>query len=143
MPVTPVRSDKIDSPQSHREHRVGEDRPGRTLSSAAELCELCPSVVNMCAESRASLTPVAANGIMKGNLGQQMTTKLTVQIDADVAQSVRQYSERRGRTHDQMVSDVLKTVTGEESAREMPLTPVVRELKGALKGKRLNVIAMD
>ena len=72
-----------------------------------------------------------------------MTTKLTVQIDADVAQSVRQYSERRGRTHDQMVSDVLKTVTGEESAREMPLTPVVRELKGALKGKRLNVIAMD
>jgi hypothetical protein len=68
-----------------------------------------------------------------------MTTKVTVQIDAEVARSARQYSERRGRSLDQMVSDFLRTVSSEETERTMPLTPIVRELKGALKGKRLNV----
>ena len=67
-----------------------------------------------------------------------MTTKLTVQIDADVAISARRYFERRGCSLDQMVSDFLKTVSRDEPEGPTPLTPIVRALKGSLKGKRLN-----
>ena len=68
-----------------------------------------------------------------------MTTKVTVLIDEEVARSARQYSERRGRSLDQMVSDFLKTVSSEETQCMPPLTPIVRQLKGSLKGKRLGV----
>ncbi len=68
-----------------------------------------------------------------------MTTKLTVKIDTEVAMSARRYSERRGRSLDQLVADLLKSVSSAERESAASLTPIVCELKGALKGKRLHV----
>ena len=59
---------------------------------------------------------------------------LTLHLDEELVQRATFYSEKRGKSVSQVVADYFALLSEETSQAAYELTPVVRSLKGALKG---------
>ncbi|MBW2010501.1 MAG: antitoxin [Deltaproteobacteria bacterium] len=67
-----------------------------------------------------------------------MNTKLTLRIDDNLIKSAKEYSAKTGKSVSRIVADLFEIIKNEKLKREYPLTPTVKSLKGALKGKQVN-----
>ena len=68
----------------------------------------------------------------------KMGTKLTLRIDERLIKFAKEYSARSGKSVSRIVSDFFEIIKNEEIKRNETLTPVVKSLKGILKGKRID-----
>jgi hypothetical protein len=65
-----------------------------------------------------------------------MNTKLTLRMDDNLIESAKEHSKKTGKSVSRIVSDLFEIIKNENfKKREYPLTPTVKTLKGALKGK--------
>ena len=64
-----------------------------------------------------------------------MNTKLTLRMDDNLIESAKEHSAKTGKSVSRIVADLFEIIKNEKLKREYPLTPTVRTLKGALKGK--------
>ena len=67
-----------------------------------------------------------------------MQTELTLRLDAHLIQRSKSYSEKIGKPISQIVADYLALLSEESSKDVSELTPVVRSLKGALRGAKVS-----
>jgi hypothetical protein len=67
--------------------------------------------------------------------GKNMSSKLTLRLDDDLIKSAKKYSAKTGKSLSRIVADLFQMIKNEKLKEEYPLTPTVRSLKGALKGK--------
>jgi len=72
-----------------------------------------------------------------------MQTKLILRIDDQLIERVKSYSQRTGKSVSQLVSDYIRTLPepGRERGAEKAgavLTPIVRSLKGSLRGAKID-----
>lgn len=65
-----------------------------------------------------------------------MTSKLTLRLDADLIRQAKAHSRRTGRSVSRMVADYFAALDETPSVEELP--PVVRSLKGILRGAELD-----
>ncbi|WP_457639983.1 DUF6364 family protein [Persephonella sp.] len=63
-----------------------------------------------------------------------MKTKLTLRMEKDTIEKIKQVSRERGVSVSKLVENFFKTLTGEEKEE---LTPTVKKLKGILKNKKI------
>lgn len=65
-----------------------------------------------------------------------MYAKLTLRLDEELIQSAKSYSRRTGKSLSQIVADyfALLTTASLNTAKETELPPIVRSLKGSLRG---------
>jgi hypothetical protein len=68
-----------------------------------------------------------------------MQTKLTLRLDEDLIRRAKSSAKRRGKSVSQIVADYLASIEEKPRKRAIDLTPVVRSLKGALRGARLDI----
>lgn len=64
-----------------------------------------------------------------------MNTKLTLRMDDNLIESAKEHAAKTGKSVSRIVADLFEIIKNEKLKREYPLTPTVRSLKGALKGK--------
>ncbi|SMP46385.1 DUF6364 family protein [Desulfonatronum lacustre] len=64
-----------------------------------------------------------------------MNTKLTLRLDDELIDSAKQHAARTGKSVSRIVADLFEMIRNEKQGRELPLPPVVKSLKGALKGR--------
>ncbi len=64
-----------------------------------------------------------------------MNTKLTLTIDKEVIEKAKAYAKAQQRSLSNLIEEYLKGLTRKEESTEgdIPLTPLVKSLKGALK----------
>lgn len=67
-----------------------------------------------------------------------MNTKLTLSIDKSVIAQAKEYAAQQGRSLSDLVENYLKSVAGNPKEQHpghdhIPLTPIVKSLKGAFK----------
>lgn len=63
-----------------------------------------------------------------------MQNKLTLRLDDRLIAEAKAYSRRRGKSISQMVADYFKTLASPAAEKDSELTPIVRSLKGRLRG---------
>jgi hypothetical protein len=63
-----------------------------------------------------------------------MQTKLTLRLDEDLIERAKSFAKRRGKSVSQIVADYFASLETPATDRDMELTPIVRSLKGALRG---------
>lgn len=68
-----------------------------------------------------------------------MQTKLTLRLDEDLIRRAKSSAKRRGKSVSQIVADYLASIEEKPRKRGLELTPVVRSLKGALRGAHLDI----
>ena len=64
-----------------------------------------------------------------------MNTKLTLRMDDNLIESAKEHSAKTGKSVSRIVADLFEIIKNEKLKRKCSLTPTVRTLKGALKGK--------
>jgi len=62
-----------------------------------------------------------------------MNTKLTLTIEKTVIERAKNYAEKNGQSLSSVVENYLRSITRETSKNEIPLTPLVKSLKGAFR----------
>jgi hypothetical protein len=67
-----------------------------------------------------------------------MNSKLTLRLDDELIESAKKYSAKTGKPVSRIVADLFAMIKNEKLKEEYPLTPTVRSLKGALKGKQVD-----
>lgn len=67
-----------------------------------------------------------------------MQRKLTLRLDENLIQRAKSYSERAGKSISQIVADYFALLDGEPVIKASELTPMVRSLKGSLKGAKVD-----
>lgn len=65
-----------------------------------------------------------------------MTSKLTLRLDSELIRQAKEHSRRTGRSVSRMVADYFAALDETPPAEELP--PVVRSLKGILRGAELD-----
>lgn len=65
-----------------------------------------------------------------------MQTELTLQLDEDLIQRAKSFSEKSGKTVSELVAGYFALLDIDLSYDEAELTPVVRSLKGSLRGAK-------
>jgi hypothetical protein len=68
-----------------------------------------------------------------------MRTKLTLRLDEDLIQRAKSFAKKRSKSVSQMVADYFASLDKKPNRRSADLTPIVRSLKGALRGTDVNV----
>ncbi|HTQ79470.1 MAG TPA: DUF6364 family protein [Thermoanaerobaculia bacterium] len=63
-----------------------------------------------------------------------MNTKLTLRIDEELIGRAKAYSKVSGKSVSQIVADYLALLPGESGEEGVRLTPIVRSLRGLLRG---------
>lgn len=63
-----------------------------------------------------------------------MQKKLTLRLEEDLIQRVKLYSEKTGKSISQIVAGYFSLLDGKPSAKSSDLTPVVKSLRGVIKG---------
>lgn len=63
-----------------------------------------------------------------------MHAKLTLRLEEDLIQVAKDYAARTGKSLSQIVADYFALLTTKPAAPEEGTTPVVRSLRGALRG---------
>jgi len=64
-----------------------------------------------------------------------MKTKLTLRLDESLIKNAKAYSSKTGKPLSRIVSDLFTLIKNEKSQEDKTLTPVVKSLRGVLKGK--------
>lgn len=67
-----------------------------------------------------------------------MTTKITIQLDDKIIDKAKKISEIKGVSLSNLISDYFKKIDLEALQNDFELTPIVKSLKGSLKGARIN-----
>jgi len=67
-----------------------------------------------------------------------MNTKLTLRLDDNLIESAKAYSAKTGKSVSHIVADLFEIIRNEKLKKDYPLTPAVRSLKGALRGKHID-----
>lgn len=68
-----------------------------------------------------------------------MQTKLTLRLDEELIQRAKSLAKRTGKSVSQIVADYFALLEEQPQKHNFPLTPVVRSLKGALRGADVDV----
>ena len=68
-----------------------------------------------------------------------MQTKLTLRLDEELIQRAKSHSKRTGKSVSQLVADYFALLEAQPQEHDFPLTPIVRSLKGALRGADADV----
>jgi hypothetical protein len=68
-----------------------------------------------------------------------MQTKLTLRLDDELIREVKTIADRRGQPVSKMVANYFNSLREKSKSNKPPLTPIVKSLKGALKGSDLEV----
>jgi hypothetical protein len=63
-----------------------------------------------------------------------MRTKLTLRLDEDLIQRAKPYAKKRSKPVSQIVADHFTSLGKKPKKRSKELTPIVRPLKGVLRG---------
>ena len=63
-----------------------------------------------------------------------MQTKLTLRQDENLIQRAKSHAKKRSKSVSQIVADYFATLDKKRKERSKDLTPIVRSLKGALRG---------
>jgi hypothetical protein len=63
-----------------------------------------------------------------------MRTKLTLRLDEDLIHQAKSFAKRRGKSVSQIVADYFASLDKKPDKGGKDLTPVVRSLKGVLRG---------
>ncbi len=66
-----------------------------------------------------------------------MQTKLTLRLDEDLIRRAKAFARASGKSVSKMVADYFATL--EKDEQDFQMTPVVRSLKGALRGQDVDV----
>ncbi|GAB6057420.1 DUF6364 family protein [Desulfonatronum parangueonense] len=64
-----------------------------------------------------------------------MNTKLTLRLEEELIVSAKKHAARTGKSVSRVVADLFEIIRNERIENDQPLPPVVKSLKGALKGK--------
>ncbi len=67
-----------------------------------------------------------------------MHAKLTLRLDKELIQSAKSHAAKTGKSLSRIVADYFALLTARPPANEAALTPVVRSLKGALRGAEID-----
>lgn len=67
-----------------------------------------------------------------------MNTKLTLRLEEDLIKSAKKHANLRGKSVSQMVADFFYLLDKESSDKKQYITPIVKSLKGSLKGGGLD-----
>jgi hypothetical protein len=67
-----------------------------------------------------------------------MNAKLALRMDKDLIESAKEYSAKTGKSVSRIVADLFEIIKNDKLQKEYPLSPTVRSLKGALKGKQVD-----
>jgi hypothetical protein len=65
-------------------------------------------------------------------------SKLTLSVDSKVAERAKRYAKRRGISVSQMVETYLDSVSSQNAKDEEEDPPILRSLRGSLKGTNVN-----
>lgn len=66
-----------------------------------------------------------------------MKTKLTLRIEKDLIENVKEFSQKKGKSISKIVENYFKLILKDKEKNE-ELTPTVKKLKGILKDKRIS-----
>lgn len=66
-----------------------------------------------------------------------MQTKLTLRLDDKLINRAKSYAKKRGKSVSQIVAGYFSLLDAEPERDESDLTPLVRSLKGSLKGAKV------
>ncbi len=67
-----------------------------------------------------------------------MATKLTLRIDEELIERAKVYSRETGKSVSQLVADYLAALPDRQGAEPVSQTPIVRALRGMLRGAVLD-----
>lgn len=67
-----------------------------------------------------------------------MRTKLTLRLDEDLIDQAKSFAKKRSKSVSQIVADYFASLDKEPEESSMELTPIVRSLKGALRGTEVD-----
>ncbi len=67
-----------------------------------------------------------------------MQSKLTLRLDERLIRRAKAIAKRRGKSVSQMVADYFASMEDASAKPEDPLTPLMRSLKGALRGAKVD-----
>ena len=62
-----------------------------------------------------------------------MQTKLTLTIEQSVIDKAKRYARERERSLSDLIENYLRALTNEKESVDEPLSPLVKELRGAFK----------
>lgn len=68
-----------------------------------------------------------------------MQTKLTLRLDDELIREVKTIADRRGQSVSKIVANYFNSLREKSKSTKPQLTPIVKSLKGALKGSMLEV----
>jgi hypothetical protein len=63
-----------------------------------------------------------------------MPTKLTLRLDEDLIRRAKSFAKKRGKSVSQIVADYFASLDKKPHEPSVDLTPIVRSLKGTLRG---------
>jgi hypothetical protein len=70
--------------------------------------------------------------------GGIMQTKLTLRLDEDLIREAKSIAELRGQSLSKIVSNYFKSLKEKPVGTKTQLTPIVKSLKGILRGTKLD-----
>ena len=68
-----------------------------------------------------------------------MQTKLTLRVDEQLIERAKSFAKKRGKSVSQIVADYFVALEAAPTDQDTELTPIVRSLKGALRGAGVDV----
>jgi Family of unknown function (DUF6364) len=68
-----------------------------------------------------------------------MRTKLTLRLDEDLIRVAKSFAKKRSKSVSQIVADFFASLDKKPDGQDRDLTPIVRSLKGALRGTAVDV----
>jgi hypothetical protein len=66
-------------------------------------------------------------------------TKLTLRLDEELIQEVKSIADRKGQSVSKIVANYFNSLREKTKAPKTNLTPIVRSLKGALRGTHIDL----
>jgi hypothetical protein len=68
-----------------------------------------------------------------------MQTKLTLRVDEQLVERAKSFAKKKGKSVSQIVADYFVALEAAPISQATEFTPIVRSLKGALRGAALDV----
>lgn len=68
-----------------------------------------------------------------------MQTKLTLRLEEKLIRRAKILAKKTGKSISQIVADYFALLEKQPEERDLPLTPLVRSLKGALRGTKVEI----
>ena len=67
-----------------------------------------------------------------------MHAKLTLRLEEELIELAKSYSRQTGKSLSRIVADYFRALTARGEGEPEPLPPIVRSLKGSLRGARVD-----